>query len=390
MKSIGLSLYFLAAPVVGSAVLAAACGSDGIATPASVGSITVSPVQWNVGGEDVGNVAAVAETAGDVALFGDKGALVFAGGALSTTDDTVKEWLSGATTIPAPDSAETWLVANGADGRLYRLRALRTLEDVSDRYGLTDASVESIVAGSGEWVVFGLKDGIAVADGTTVLRYDGALRGLSAFGARAAGILSDNSVRVIDLATMKAVGYSPTGAKATAFDAAGKLWVETEHELLEENAGKLDVVYRDDRQTFHGLTYGGGHLWFGVGTELGLLEAGKVSIAKADIAADAALFGSPSGDVWTLSSGALSRFGLPVTGDEADWRTNVLPVYARVCSQCHAPGGTAGTDLSTYASWAQRRLAIHDRVNVTKNMPQGQSISDEDAQAVATWTLASP
>lgn len=377
----------LVASVLASAL--AACGSDvpPTVTPAEAGSFSVNAVQWNVDGSEPGQVTAVAETGGNVAVFSDKGALVFAGGALATSDATVTSWQRAATTITAPDSLESWVVASGADGHLYRLRALRTLEDVSDRFGLLDAKIVSIAAGSSPWIVFGLEDGIAVSNGKNVIRYDGALTGLSAFGSRAAGILGNGSVRVIDLATMKAVDYKVPGAKATAFDAKGDVWVETEHELFKEGTSALDAAYRDDALVLHGLTFGGGNLWFGAGTELGMVSSdGKVSLAKADIPADAVLYGSPSGDVWTLSAGTLARYGVPLTGDEADWRTNVLPVYARVCSQCHAPGGSSNIDLSTYDSWAQRRQVIYQRVNVAKNMPQGQTISDEDAQAIATWT----
>jgi mono/diheme cytochrome c family protein len=375
---------------VGLAILAAGCSSSDGATPREAGSFSVTSVAWNVDASDVGRVAAVAESAGDVALFGDKGAQVFAGGALASTDETVTEWRAGAAVIPAPDSTETWLVAPSADGHVYRLRALSTLEDVSDRYGLGDASVDAIVAGSGPWVVFGLENGIAVADGKTVTRYDGTLKSLTAYGSRAAGILPDGSVEVVDLSTMKAATYAKLGAVATAFDGSGKLWVETAHELFEESAGALETFYRNDGLLFHGLAFGGGHLWFAAGAELGLVDGEKVSLAKAEIPSDAAIVGSPSGDVWTLSGGQLARFGVPVTGDEADWRTGILPVYARVCSQCHAPGGTAGTDLSTYGAWTQRRKAIYQRVVVDKNMPQGQAISDDDLQAVSTWTQAMP
>ncbi len=385
MRLVALSL------VVSGAVSAVGCSSSGGASaPRQAGTLSVAPVEWKADASDVGNVTSLAESAGDVAVFSDKGALVFAGGALASTDVAVTAWRSGAAVIPAPDSAETWLVAPGADGHVYRLRAMSTLEDVSDRYGLSDASVGAVVAGSGAWIVFGLDDGIAVADGVNVTRYDGPMKGLSAYGSRAAGVLDDGSVRVIDLTTMKAASYAKLGAVATAFDGTGKLWVETAHELFEENGDQLETFYRNDALAFHGLAFGGGHLWFAAGGELGLVDGDKVSLAKADVAPDASLFGSPSGDVWTLSGGQLARFGVPVTGDEADWRANILPVYARVCSQCHAPGGTAGTDLSTYTAWTERRKAIYQRVVVDKNMPQGQTISDDDLAAVSTWTQAMP
>jgi mono/diheme cytochrome c family protein len=94
---------------------------------------------------------------------------------------------------------------------------------------------------------------------------------------------------------------------------------------------------------------------------------------------------STSGDAWILAGGALSRFTTPVSGDEAVWRMTVLPVYARVCSACHAPGGTAGISLATYQQWVAEKTKIYDRVIVKGDMPQGRTISDGDKAAVAAW-----
>jgi len=110
----------------------------------------------------------------------------------------------------------------------------------------------------------------------------------------------------------------------------------------------------------------------------------------ANVPPDALLFASATGDVWVVSQGALSRYGVPVSGDEANWRKSVLPVYARVCSQCHGPGGSSGIDLSMYASWAARRQDIYSRVFVAKTMPQNQVLTADDAAALQAWTQATP
>lgn len=100
---------------------------------------------------------------------------------------------------------------------------------------------------------------------------------------------------------------------------------------------------------------------------------------------DGTLAPSASGYVWALGSGTLLRFTVPFTGDEATWRTTVLPVYARVCSACHAPGGTSGIELSTYAQWVDRRAKIYHRVVVKGDMPQGRTLPDADKAAIAAW-----
>lgn len=349
----------------------------------------IDSVQWNVSSADTGRVSSVAEIADDVVVFSDKGALVFAGGALATVDGTVTAWQPVATSIPAADGTGTWLVAVSTDGRLRRLRGRTALEDVSDRYGLAHTKVTGVASGGGAWSVFSTDTGLAISDGVTVSLLDGALSGLVAGSHRAAGITADGHVRVIDLRSRVGSDYAADHPVAVAFDAAGMLWVETAHKLYTENRGALDPVY-EDSNTLHGLTFGGGRLWFAAGTSLGFATKDAVMRAAVNLPFDATLFASTTGDVWAVSQGALSRYGVPVSGDEAHWRKSVLPVYARVCSQCHGPGGSSGIDLSTYGSWAARRQDIYGRVFVQKTMPQNQALTADDSAALQAWTQATP
>ncbi len=349
----------------------------------------IDSVQWNVSSADTGHVSSVAEIADDVVVFGDKGALIFAGGALATTDVTVTAWQPVATSIPAADGTGTWLVAVSADGRLHRLRGRVAMEDVSDRYGLAQSKITGVASAGGAWAVFSTDTGLAISDGVTVSLLDGALTGLVAGSHRAAGITAQGRVRVIDLKSRTGSDYAADHPVAVAFDAAGSLWVETAHKLYAESRGALDPVY-EDSSTLHGLAFGGGRLWFAAGTDLGFATKDAVMRGAANVPADATLFASATGDVWAVSQGALSRYGVPVSGDESTWRKSVLPVYARVCSQCHGPGGTSGIDLSTYGSWAARRQDIYSRVFVQKTMPQNQALTADDGAAIKAWTQATP
>lgn len=379
----------LVAPVFGLFAALCACYTQG-ATPTSAQHTEVDPVQWNVASTDTGHVATVAETGDDVVVFGDKGALVFAGGALATTDPTVTAWQPIATSIPAADGSGAWLVAVSTAGRVLRLRGRQVMEDVSDRYGLASSQVTGVAGGVGPWAVFSTDSGVAIADGTTVHFLDGVLGGVAAAQHRAAGITPDGRVRIIDLQTHSAIDYDADHPIFVAFDALDVLWVETPHKLYRETKGALDLIYEDESAPFHGLAFGGGRLWFAVGADLGFVTQDAVMRGSVSLPADATLFGSATGDVWAVSRGALSRYGVPVSGDEASWRKSVLPVYARVCSQCHGPGGSSGIDLSTYASWAQRRQDIYDRVLVQKTMPQNQTLTADDGAAIGAWTKAAP
>jgi mono/diheme cytochrome c family protein len=88
-----------------------------------------------------------------------------------------------------------------------------------------------------------------------------------------------------------------------------------------------------------------------------------------------------------LSTSGVRKFsGAAPSEALADWQATVQPVYAKVCSSCHAPGGTAGSDLSTVAGWKQHRDAIEKRVLVDKSMPpKGSTFTDEDRAAVTAW-----
>ncbi len=76
--------------------------------------------------------------------------------------------------------------------------------------------------------------------------------------------------------------------------------------------------------------------------------------------------------------------------DDPGWRADVAPVFARVCSHCHQPGGDAGVDLSTPAAWRAARGELRHRVLDTQTMPPaGTDLTATERAAVARW-LAAP
>lgn len=114
---------------------------------------------------------------------------------------------------------------------------------------------------------------------------------------------------------------------------------------------------------------------------------------RTDARAVGALFGSPGGSVWVAPphGGALAHYQIDVSAEDVAWNERVAPVFQRVCSHCHLPGGDAGIDLSTVAAWNAERAEIVRRVMVTRTMPPaGTELADGDRAALAGWLGVSP
>jgi mono/diheme cytochrome c family protein len=349
------------------------------------GGLELERVAWNSAGAPVGRVAAVAERGEQVAVFSDRGALVFAGGVLSSVDTSVTAWRAAAT-VPAVVGDGEWVVGVAADGRLYRIRDDGMLDPVSDRYALLDRPVRGVIPLGSRRVGFVLEGALAVADGVSVVTYDVALASWAGKSGALAGVLVDGQVARFDLPRGTLMRYRLPGAVAGAFDATG-LVVAGPHALARDfGAGEL-VPFVHCRGTVRGLAAGGGRVWVALGDMLSALEVdGAVLASAVGVGDGAVLQGSPSGDVWVLTNGELARFGVRKSGDESLWRSTVQPVYARHCSTCHGPGGSSGIDLSSYAAWRRRRDVIHLRVLVKRDMPQGTSLEPVERRAVADWT----
>jgi hypothetical protein len=351
--------------------------------------LTVQKVDWNTTSVDVGQVAAVTEVDDMTVIYSDKGALVFSGGALAQVDGSITSWVAAAT-VAAADGDGQWAMGLSKGGQLYRIRDESTLEDVSDRYGLANTRVRGIAPMGGARVAFVLDGAVVVADGSLVTTYDLSLASWSAGGTMLAGVRPDGSAVRFDTEHATIVTYQMMGPVASVFDASNGLLVASAHALARDfGNGTLIPIYRTTG-TMSQLVAGGSRVWIALGSELGAVDGDTVAVSTgAGVPAGATLIASPTGDVWALAGGVLTRYGVKESGDEGLWRQSAQPVYAHVCSMCHGPSGNSGIDLSTYSSWLSRRSLIDMRVLVKMDMPpSGTPISDADKQAVAVWTRA--
>jgi hypothetical protein len=373
----------------GLAIWLSACAgqapSETPSWPVAPSALALSAQDWNAAHADLGSIAALAEDGDDLLLFGDHGATLIAGGAAAASDDSVTHW-QAAGRIPAADGSGYWAVGVDADGKLYRLRAGTALENISDRYGLSDAAVLGVAALAGPYVAFGLQDSLAVADGTHVTRYDvPAGRDVSGDAHRVAAVAADGSLRTLDVDSHAQLTLAVDDALSSVFF-QGQLLVQTPDALYSEHAGELSVLLHASAK-LHGLVVSGERVWLLQGDQLCAAEKAQIACGAADgVTQDSRLFGSASGDAWVLTNGKLARFGVPAQGDEAAWRAGPFSVYARVCSSCHAPGGSAGIDLSTYGAWQDRRDKVYQMVVVTKTMPPDRALSDADRTTIEAWS----
>jgi hypothetical protein len=373
--------------------LGAACGGSATSPSPTPGApdpaaLFVRSLDWNPTQAAVGRVAAVVESGEQIVVLSDVSATVLASGAPIAQDSSVTGWRAGAT-IPAADGQGSWVVGVGADGLLRRLLATGTWEAVSDRYGLEGERVQAAVSPAEGIAVFALERGIAVADGARVTRHDlGSFAELAGAKGRIAGA-AGGRVRLFDVARAEAVDYEVPGAFAAAIDSAGRLVVASAQILYVEAAGGTLVAKHVSAVPIHGLAASGERVWFAAGSEVLTLEGDTLRrSAGAMIPAPARLLGSPSGDVWVLDDGKLSRLGQDsaLMAKVARWEEVVRPIFLRVCAACHLPGGLAGVNLSSYSAWIQKRDAIYDRVVVNRDMPPpGTVLREEDRSALRAW-----
>lgn len=377
--------------VVVSVVLG--CGTGDAAEPTAPPPLEVKSVAWNASGANVGQVAAVAELGTSVTVFGSTGATVLTSGAPVASDASVVAWRA-AGAIPSADGETTWVVGVDADGRLRRMHG-SALEDVSDRFGLADAKVADVGAASGAPTAFLLDDGVALSDGRSVTRWQGAMHGVAA-GAGRAAVASDGAVRVFDAAGHET--DAPLDDATFVAFAGDALVAATHHAIYRVDGGAAERVWDAGPRTIHGVASSGANVWLAVDDELALFRDGSVAVTTGQkLATDARVFGSPSGDVWVVSGGTLSRWApSSASGDEGVWTSTVQPVYARVCGNCHGPPGSgkdsARVDLSSYDAWAARRKVVYERVVTDANGPSamppptsGFSLSDDERTAIARW-----
>ena len=359
-----------------------------------VGVLHVRAVDWNPGHAPIEGVRAVADAGGDVVAFADGAATVLSGGKVVAVDRSVPRWVS-AGTLPAADGSGTWIVGVDGDGRVRRLFGKSSLELVSDRFGLGADHVVGVASLGGAVSGFRLQDEIAVADGAGVTRYaTGPLASFTGGGGRA--VLSGDPLRLFEVEGKRVSAFAvpdlssaagPGRAAFVAVSSAGKLFVATPEVIWgEDERGDLRVRFEAPGMTIHGLAAAGDRIWFAEGAELGVVEGGRVLETQgARVSPAATLSGSPSGDVWTLTGGALARYAVAA---DADWDELVSPVFHRVCEGCHRPGGEAGVVLATREAWEKRRPLIQRRVLVDWDMPCRRGERPQrgvDRAAIRAW-----
>jgi cytochrome c5 len=377
------------------AALLIGCGSGEIDGPAAppkqtvskeLETLTVRNIDWNAAKADVGAVSAIAEDDEELVLFGSKGATLMAGGAVRGVITGATVWTSAAA-IPAADGVGDWIVGAADTGRLFRVRAETILEDISERYGLGADKVRSIVGIDKTSVAFGYEGGLAIADGTKVTRYMGPKSGLLAGGGGRLAWVDAGAVSVFTLADRKVRSFAVADATGVAIDSAGRVVVIAGRKLWIETEGVLTVRWTADA-TFGAIATAGPRVWMTVGSELAVATGDALSKSSgANVAPDARLSGTPAGDLWIFAPAAVRKVSGSAPSEViADWEATIKPVYAKVCAACHAPGGTANSDLSTYTGWLERKDKINQRVLVDRTMPpKGTVMEESDRGVIRDW-----
>jgi mono/diheme cytochrome c family protein len=356
-----------------------------------VGPLTVHEVDWNPTHAPLGQVRAVAETSGVTVVFANTGATVLSAGAVVAVDPTRSDWLDAAV-IPGADGTAQWIVGLSASGKLYRLKDRSWFEDVSARYGFQDERVRSVAALGGNWVGFLLTSQLALADGRQIARYD--LPGIfGLFGGSGYGVgVSSVGADVFHLADLQNRLYALPGVRQAALSADGCLYATTARAIYAAlPGGDLSLMYDSQTNALRQLVSARNTVWFSEGTELGVVAFDRVLETNTrPVFADTRLAPAANGDVWAISHGALQRFTRSDTAPEgaaAAWANTVAPIFARVCSTCHEPGGVSGVDLSSAEAWQSERTEIYERVVTTRSMPpQGHELSAADRAVIEAWS----
>lgn len=353
-----------------------------------VGDLAIHPVAWNAAATPVGHVRAVADAGDVVCVFADDGATVFSSGAFVAKDTHVKDWRYGAS-IFATGGTTRWVIGVDGAGKIHRLRALSTFEDVSARYQLDKKHVrEASIIGPGR-VAFLLDGELALSDANKTSVYAAStFQDFAGGGGFAAGV-TKTGVDLVNMANGLVTRFDLPHARYAALDTRGRLYVATTRAVYAADAhGALGLLYDADHEGIHGLVASGDRIWFADREELGAIDGAQVALSKgAKLSKDAKLEPSPSGDVWAFDATHLTRFSTnAATRTASSWSAEVAPAFARACAQCHRPDGIAGIDLSTESAWTSKRAEIRTRVITEHTMPpEGHQISDADRDSIHHW-----
>ena len=300
-----------------------------------------------------------------------------------------KAW-TGAASIAALDGDGRWVVASRFDGTLWRIRLDGDLEPLVDRFGLDDRVTG--IAAAGTTTAIGLEKGTAVTtDGKHVARYP--TTGRLAVARDRVAVASEHAVELWDLVRGTSQTFTVANGIPMFVDADAKtsrLVVATRDALWIERDGTLHQL----GVTAHAqVAIAGARLWTLSGTDLRVLVGDRLVPTVQTAAMGGSLFGSPTGDVWVTTTdpkAALRRYSID-RGVDPRWQHLVSPVFQRVCSHCHLPGGDGDLDLSTPEAWRTEHQEIVQRVILDRTMPPaGTTLTDADRASLASWLGVKP
>jgi hypothetical protein len=330
----------------------------------------------------VDDVVEVIELGDTVYVFGSRDVAVVRGGTV-TAKGALPDRVRAASAMPSLDGDGRWIAAVTSDGKIWRVTAAAELEPIADRLGLADVAVETL-ASHGRTIVAGYRGGVAIStDGVHLARFDIAHDALAVARDRVA-IGHDNVVELWDLAHATRTELAVPHRAVTFVEPdspSPRLAVWGDHSLYLEDDGHLRRIGlgADPAQVV-----ASNRLW--VSVDRAWYVAGGGDLVPTALATGGRGFASPTGDLWASDRGTLARYSLERSKEDPGWQTNVAPVFQRVCSHCHLPGGSADLDLSTAASWRDNRAEIVRRVLVTRTMPPaGTELADPERHALETW-----
>jgi mono/diheme cytochrome c family protein len=155
-----------------------------------------------------------------------------------------------------------------------------------------------------------------------------------------------------------------------------RMWLETNGMLAPLHAPGVVIE----------LAARGDHAWATTLDRLYLLDRDRLSATQTIDHRTTLLAVATAGEAWVATERGLVRYSRGASTDDPLWEAQIAPVFQHVCAHCHLPGGEAGIDLSTPASWASEHDEILRRVLVTRTMPPaGTDLSDADRAALAHW-----
>lgn len=359
-----------------SLTLTTSCGSAPPPPP-----LRAATVEWNGAHAAVGAVTAVAELDDTTVFFADDAATVVVAGAVTNVDKSAHRWVDAAV-IPALDGNGRWIVGVDGDGGVWRLRARRAFEPISDRLGLQGVAVRGICA-AGSRVAVLLDHEVAFAEAGVSTRI--AAQGTSlACGANQIAIGSDREIRLFSSRGSDRTIALPT--TRVAFLASDRLLALVRgHLYAMDTSGTMRSVTPVDTP-ISTIAASGDGAWVAWPGALGWFDGATLTrLSDPRVTSDTRLFASTSGDAWLAAPSALSRYRRGAAEAPDPWQASIAPIVQRTCRSCHGPDGSAGVQLVTEADWSANAAEIRDRVLVRKDMPPKGGLTEAERAAIARF-----